>query len=237
MRDRPLMSAMSASPHIIAIHGIRTRLTDPAWPWRFSGHCQRRGIAAHIETEHYKAGPYPRVNQLFVNPRVAKALATRIMLRREILGPAPIHIIAHSNGCPVAVNLAKRLAKSEIGVSTLILIGAAIHSDVKKSGLLELGRSGYIDKAVAYWSPDDGIIRPLQSLPGAYGSLGARGFEFGRDRFGYQANGYEPVPAFPFYISRQFPGFGHSEYFSARWETATYDTALIDMGFDLTPPQ
>jgi pimeloyl-ACP methyl ester carboxylesterase len=227
---------MSPQAHFLAIHGINTDLVDAAWPWRFAAYVDRCKLDAHVETEHYKAGPHPRLNTYLVNPRVAKALANRVLLRREILGAAPVHLIAHSNGADVAVRVAERLAKAKVRVETLILIGAAIHSDIEKSGLRSLSDHGFLGKAVAYYSPIDPVIRYLQTFPGAYGSLGARGFEHpAKQRVGFHVDGYTDAPPFADFVSRRFENFGHSEYFSPAWRDATFATALSDMGYDVAP--
>lgn len=227
---------MSPQAHLLAIHGINTDLVEAAWPWQFAAFVDRCRIDAHVETEHYKAGPHPRWNQYIVNPRIAKALANRVLMRREILGPAPVHIVAHSNGGVVAVKVAQRLAKAGVRVETLVLIAAAIHSDIEWSGLKALSDSGMLGKAVACYSPVDPVIKHLQTFPGAYGSLGARGFETGkRERVGFHVDGYGEAPPFADFVSRRFDGFRHSEYFTPAWRDATYTSALEDMGFDVIP--
>ncbi len=226
---------MTATPHILAIHGINTGLTNPSWPWHFAAFVDRVGLAAHVETEHYKAGPWPRLNKFIVNPPVAKALANRVLLRREILGPAPVHLLAHSNGGVVALSVVKRLAEGGVPVETLVLVGSAIDSDVRKTGLAGLVADGRLNKAVALCSPDDRVIRHLQRFPGAYGSLGARGFTREGERTGAQVEGYGEAPPFAEFSTRWFGGFGHSDYFTPAWATATYSTALRDMGFDVAP--
>lgn len=222
---------MTPAPHIIAIHGINTSLVNPAWPWSFAAYVDQTTIQARVETEHYKAGPYPRLNTLFVNPKLAKALANRVLLRRQLLGAAPVHIVAHSNGCVIAIDVAKRLAKSGLPVETLVLIAAAAHSDVRKNGLMELSASHMLGRAVAYMSPDDNVIKPLQTFPGAYGSLGARGWQLERLRYGVEVDGYSlSAPPFSSFLTRRCDGFGHGDYFAPQWATQTYSTALTDMG-------
>lgn len=227
---------MSPQAHLLAIHGINTDLAEAAWPWRFAAYVDRCRLDAHVETEHYKAGPHPRLNTWVINPRIAKALANRVLMRREILGPSPVHIMAHSNGGVVAIEVAKRLAKAGVRIETLVLIAAAAHSRIEKSGLKALSDTGMLGKAVAYYSPADPVIRHLQTFPGAYGSLGARGFQDkeGR-RVGFQVDGYGDAPPFADFVSRLFAGFRHSEYFSPAWAEATYASALQDMGFDVIP--
>lgn len=227
---------MSATPHILAIHGINTGLTNPAWPWRFAAFVAKAGIEAHVETEHYKAGPFPRWNQYIVNPPVAKALANRVLMRREILGRAPVHILAHSNGSVVALSVARRLAKAGVPVETLVLVAGAIHSDIAKSGLQALSDGRMLNRSVAFCSSSDAVVKYLQSLPGAYGSLGARGFEMEGRRVGFQIQGYAESPPFADFVVRRFDGFAHSEYVTPAWEQATYATALRDMGFDDVAP-
>lgn len=227
---------MTASPQIFAIPGIRDNRVHPTWPWAFRSTAARLGIVADVDAHHYAAGPWPRWNKFAVNPPIAKRIANQILLRREILGRGQVHLLAHSNGCVIALSVAQRLAKAGVPVETLVLIGAALHSNIDKSGLQDLGDRRMLNRAVSYYSPDDGVIKHLQTFPGAYGSLGARGFELGsRQPVGFHVVGYGEAPPFADFVNRRFEGFGHSEYFSAPWADATFTTALRDMGFDVAP--
>lgn len=222
-------------PHVLAIHGIREGLLDPAWPYALTAHAIKSGVNVHVETEHYRATATPRWNKYVINPKMAKAFAARVIARREVLGKSAVHIVAHSNGTNIAALVAQRLAAVGIHVDTMVLIASALHSDVEKSGLLDLVDEGWVQQCVAYISPDDVVIKHLQSLPGAYGSLGARGFTYGDRQYGERGTGYSPaLPMHPF-ATRHFAGFRHGTWFAPEWSAATYDLVLSDMGFVTTP--
>lgn len=220
-----------ARPHLTAIPGIRDQLVNPTWPWKFSAEVRRYGIDADVDATHYKAGPFPRLNKFLVNPPVAKAIANRILLRREIIGPGPIHLLGHSNGGVVALDVCKRLARAGVVVDTLVAVGAAFDSDIEKSGLMHLVDKGHLLKVVAYASSSDVVIKHLQTFPGAYGSVGARGLTWNKQRTGAEIRGYDHAPAFGDYITRRFDGFSHSQYWADPWREETFRTALTDMGF------
>lgn len=124
------------------------------------------------------------------------------------------------------------LAKAGIVTDTLVMVASALHSDIAKSGIQRLVNDGKLQKVVVYCSPDDRVIRNLQKLPGAYGSLGARGLQLAGEPVGTIVTGYEAAPPFANYVTRWFGGFGHSDWFNDAWIEATFSTALGDMGFD-----
>ena len=227
-------SAMLA-PHLVAIHGIRTRITSASWPKRFLPYAEEQ-LGCTTEAHYYEAGPIPPWNLWVTNPKVARGLAASIEARMQ-RGLRPVHIVAHSNGTNIAVALARRLEKIGIRVHTLIVIGSALHADVEKSGLRELMLSGQVRRAIAYSSPDDRVIRRLEDIPGFYGSLGARGFERWGDSYGLRVREYQPIAPVGFsiegsqkFVTRWFPDFGHGEYFEPEHETATYTCIVRDLG-------
>lgn len=222
---------------IVAIHGIRTRRTSPSWPKHFSGWVS--GLPqVRTEAIYYEAGPLPIWNNLVKNPRLARELVSRIETQRLYMHGQRIHLIAHSNGGVIALHTMRRLADLGIPVATCILTGAAVESDVDQSGLAELVRAGMLGRAIAYSSPDDGVIRPaLEWIPGFYGSLGSRGFHRDGKPTGLRIEGYQSIydgadwggERFRF-VTRWFPGFSHGQYFDETERRHTFETLLEDCG-------
>ncbi|HRQ87339.1 MAG TPA: hypothetical protein PLA50_00970 [Bacteroidia bacterium] len=224
---------MIPAPHVVAINGIRTPTTADSWPKRLIPHLESRWHCTG-EAHYYRTGPIPPVNLWFVNPRIARVLASAIEARMEEIGIHPLHLVAHSNGTNIAVSLASALARRQIRVETMLLIGSALHSDVERNGLGELVAGGHVRRAIAYCSPDDLVVRRLQNFPGFYGSLGARGFE--RDG---QATGLRVERTQPLgdewgsdrirYVTRLFPGMGHSGYFEPGQREETFACIASDL--------
>lgn len=224
---------MIPHPHIVAINGIRTPTTEDSWPKRLVPALE----ASHLctgEAHYYRTGPFAPWNFWVTNPRIAKVLASSIEARMEQIGIHPLHIVAHSNGTNIAVELAYALWKRKIRVETMVLIGSALHSDVSASGLGDLIAGGAVRRAVAYISPDDLVVRRLQAIPGFYGSLGARGFERDGMQTGLQVQGYQPLGLEwgtdkYRYVTRTFDGYGHSDYFAEEHRAATFACVARDL--------
>ncbi len=222
---------------IVLIHGIRTRRTSPSWPKHFTGWVA--GLPqVRTEAIYYEAGPLPIWNNVFKNPRLARELVSRIETQRLYQHGQRIHLVAHSNGGVIALATMRRLAHLGIPVATCILTGAAVESDVEKSGLADLIGGGHLGRAIAYSSPDDGVIRrELEWIPGFYGSLGSKGFHRWGEPTGLRIEGYQPIGeaqewgAEKFrYITRWFPGFGHGDYFSDAERRHCFECLLEDCG-------
>lgn len=214
---------------ITAIHGINTKLTRPSWPWWFQAHGVKSKFSALIQTEHYWAFPFPMWNNLILNPKYAKALAKRTKLLADELPGTPVQFVAHSNGSNIAVETVKRLAELGIRTDTVILIGSAVKSDVKESGLLSLYEANMVDRVFAYISDGDEVITPLKWLPGRYGNLGVTGFSHNGSRFGYWLGANEPATEDRGFFVRQFPGFGHSGYFEGLALLQTFRLIFQDL--------
>lgn len=228
---------MLAAPHILAINGIRTPAAQASWPKRLIPFLESR-YRCTGESYYYETGPVPPWNLWVTNPRIAAVLGNAIEERMEEIGPHPVHIVAHSNGSNIAVSLAKALAKRDIRTETMILIGAAIHSDVAKNGLADLIASGHLRRAVAYCSTDDMVVRCLQDVPGFYGSLGSRGFERGPTSTGLRVAAYQPLGVEWGadrwrYVTRWFPGFGHSDYFGGLVREVTFACIARDLALEV----
>lgn len=228
---------MVPPPHVVAVNGIRTPTTADSWPKRLRPYLEGR-FRCTVEAHYYRTGPIPPWNLWVTNPKIARVLASSIEARMEEMGLHPLHLVAHSNGTNIALTLAAALAKRGIRVETMVLIGSAVHSDVERNGLVELVAGGHVRRAIAYCSPDDGVVARLQSIPGFYGSLGARGFERDGRATGLRVAAYQPLGDEwgmdrHRYVTRWFPGFGHSEYFEVGdARKATFACIASDLGLE-----
>jgi pimeloyl-ACP methyl ester carboxylesterase len=230
---------MIPSPHIILINGIRTPTDHDSWPKRLGPYLESR-YRCTTEAYYYRTGPIAPWNIWVVNPRIAKVLASSIESRMNEIGIHPLYIVAHSNGTNIAIALAKELARREIRVETLILIGSALHSDTETSGLDALIGAGQVRRTVAYCSPDDLVVRRLQIVPGFYGSLGSRGFERAGKKIGLQVVAYQALGAEWGtdrwrYVTRWFNTFGHSQYFAAESREKTFRCIAQDLQLSQYP--
>lgn len=211
---------------VVLIHGILTRTTDPSWPDRFSAYLHAR-VPGHIQTEKrdYFAGPLPIWNHFVRNPRIAKGLAREIAL--YVNGRYPdwpdlndtwrIYFAAHSNGCSIALRTSIALARMGIQTEAMVLTGSVTDPDVRRSGVLEMVRSGYLRRAVLYASDSDLPLRLPLKWP--YRDAG---------RKGWQLSGM-PFSA-PGIITRHFPDYGHSGYFARENRMHTFGLIRSDFG-------
>lgn len=222
---------------ILLIHGIMTKRTSQSWPKHFTGYTAALpGVVT--DAIYYETGPFPVWNNVVKNPRLARELVSRIEARHHYDAGQKIHIIAHSNGGVIATHTMRRLAALGIRTETAILTGAAINSDVDRSGLSTLIAAGWLGRAIAYSSPDDAVTRgSLEWVPGFYGALGSKGFRRAGKAIGLQVIGRQPLSQGVEwgsekhrYITRTFPSWGHGEYFDADQRTLTFECMLGDLG-------
>lgn len=228
--------------HVTVTHGILQELTDPSWHEDFELHLARRFSNVRAESESYKAGLIPPWNLWVKNPPIAKALARRSAnFHRALTGigdEVRISIVAHSNGTNISALQAKLLAKKNVRVETLILIGSALASDIDRSGLRRLVRDGFVGRVIAYCSEADWFIDLLEGFPGFYGSLGSRGLRLDGKPVGLQVEGYEPLTfeVWPeknqTFVTRHFPHFSHGEWFDSEHRNLTFDTLAKDLQLD-----
>jgi pimeloyl-ACP methyl ester carboxylesterase len=222
---------------ILLIHGILTGRTSQSWPKHFTGYT---GPLPGVVTDaiYYETGPFPIWNNVVKNPRLARELVSRIEARHHYDAGQKIHIVAHSNGGVIAMHTMRRLAALGIRTETAILTGAAINSDVDRSGLSTLIADGWLGRAIAYSSPDDAVTRgSLEWVPGFYGALGSKGFRRAGKAIGLQVIGRQPLSQGVEwgsdrhkFITRTFPSWGHGEYFDADEIEATFACMLDDLG-------
>lgn len=219
---------------VIAVHGIRTKRSDPSWPWYFQTWAMDQDKRFVVYPFHYHAGALPFWNTLVLNRRLAKAIAARVKLFHDhVEGDKRVAFISHSNGADVVRLSILRLAKLGIRTKGACLIAGAIKSDIDESKLRGMVADGHLDRACAWYSENDKVVRNLDWLPaGNYGALGAKGFHSNNNKVGMWLDEDETNPS-PFgFSSRHFPGYRHSDYFEERRIFQTFETATADMGLD-----
>jgi hypothetical protein len=212
---------------IVLIHGILTRTTDPSWPDRFSAYLHQR-VAGHLQVEKrdYFAGPLPIWNHFVRNPRIAKGLAKEIALYvNDVRYPEwpdlndtwRIYFAAHSNGCPIALRTALELARMGIPTEAMVLTASVTDPDVRRSGVLDMVRSGVLRRAVLYASDSDLPLRLPLKWP--YRDAGRRGWTMAELPF-----------SAPGVITRRFDGYGHGGYFARENRMHTFAMIRQDFG-------
>lgn len=230
---------------IVNIAGIFTGRTRPDWKDRFAWYLDAQGYDVMTVHRDYWAGAFAPKTHWWTNPRVARGLAQHIAEFVRLSGERPvrIHIVAHSNGTNVAVLVARLLRQLGIAVDTLIVIGSALHSDIEKNGVRDLIASGFLERAIAYCSPDDPVVRPLlQRIPGFWGALGSTGWTRDKETTGLRVDGYAPIDNGEWgraryrFITRWFPKFGHSQWLNPPGDAETFPCVVRDMGLQIDTP-
>jgi len=202
---------------VVAVHGILTRQTVASWPDRLDAYL---GETKVIKKE-YIAAPLPVWNVFMKNHLLARGLAEEVSLFHK--AGFRIHFVAHSNGCDIVLKAVKRLAKMNIATYAMLLIGSVTEPDVEKSGVAELLRQGWLQKAVAYASTRDRALRIHLKWP--YRNLGVSGWVLPR--------GHRSIPFPTSCVTRHFDDFGHGEYFSAENRNSIF--AAIKKDLEVAP--
>ncbi len=208
---------------ILVRHGIRQKRTRPGWihDYKVLTYRQFGPSAVHVDTEKYQAGANPIWNHLKVNPEQSRSMLVEYYgVVNAFPGCDKADAVAHSNGCNVTIGGIQLAAEQGQKFGTVILIGGAIHSDIEKSGVLQLVESGAVEKFIAYVSPDDRVIRRLEDIPYFYGSLGSKGFHHKGKLLTHH----------PRIKNRFFRGFRHSEYFTPENISNTTNKINSDIG-------
>lgn len=180
---------------VVAIHGILTRTTTPSWPDYLDAFL----VDCKVERRDYFAWPLPTLNFFIKNPLLAHYLAAEVALLAK--NGMPLHFVAHSNGCDIAIRTIKILTSKGIRVDSVILTGSITDPDIDECGIANLIDCGLLGAAWAYCSSAD---MPLQfPLKWPYRDLGRRGWQ--RNGAAYLSDHIR---------TRNFPGYGHSGYFN-----------------------
>lgn len=213
---------------IAAVHGILTRQTVASWPDKFAVWMDARDPSVRVVEKEYLAGPFPPWNVWAKNWLLAYALAAELELWAR--DGREISIVAHSNGCDIAQKTARELARRGVEIEALVLIAGAAQSDVDKSGIADLFRRGFVERAIAYSSPRDRAVSNVLIWP--YGHLGSRGWTLNGQPYG-QPYGepitpHESAPE-SCIVTRLFPQYGHCDYFSDALRDQTCERIYQDV--------
>lgn len=203
---------MTVRAVVVAIHGILTRTTSPSWPDHLNAFLRD----CKVERRDYWAWPFPRLNVFVRNRLASRSLAEELELLVTGEDALPLHFVAHSNGCDIALKTVRRLADRGIRTETVILTGSVTEPDVEKSGVAELVDSGMLGTAFAYCSADDVPLKVPLKWP--YKSLGCEGWKL-------NGRSYED----PRIRTRWFAG-GHGAYFCVGRRKTVFAQMRSDLG-------
>lgn len=156
-----------------AIHGILTGTMDASWCDAFDAWCRQKDPTARVLRKEYMAGPIPAWNVWYRNPRLARSLVAEVEEFMERGGGA-VYLVAHSNGCDVALKVARLLIANGTPVRGMVLTSGACQEDVKRSGVLRWAADGMLGRAIARSSKNDVVLRSKAIWP--YGRLGYTGW-------------------------------------------------------------
>lgn len=207
----------------------------PSWPWEFKAWAGVEGLRVICEAEHYKALPLPRINTWWRNPFLAKEYVNRLLMYNEHPDEPgkqrfPISLVGHSNGADIALRMAKRFAAAGQTVDELVLIGAAVESDLVKSGIDGLLNSGRLKRVFAYWNPSDLVTRYLEVFRGGYGAMGGVGLMRGDREAGVSVAFDAQVDPGARVVNRRWDDFGHNGYFDAENIERVFRCLAKDLG-------
>ena len=197
---------------VVALHGILTKGTD--WPDHLDGFL----TDCKVIQRDYFAGFLPVVNSLWRNRSHAEGLADEL----EIFGNSlPLHFVAHSNGCDIALRTIKLLADRGVRTETAIFAGSVTHPDVDVSGVRLLIRAGRLGRAFAYASLNDAPLKWSGPFKWPYRDLGRRGWMLNGKPFEHHR-----------IQTRRFDSLGHCDYFTAANRDGVFRQMRADMGLD-----
>lgn len=179
---------------------------------------------------------------------VARQVAYRNSLPIESRADLKFHIAGHSNAGRIMDRMLPLAAAAGLRYETASFIAAANHSDPERGAVAAALADRTLGRAIAWSSPEDGIISPLQRpwKGWGYGSLGARGWERdawrkkNRQPIGLRVDAREPVADLELkqwgamrqrLVTRWFEDHGHSQYWQEGEEReASYRCLAQDWG-------
>lgn len=197
---------------VIAVNGILTPTNAPSWPDYLDAFLED----CKVERRDYFAGPFPIWNVFVKNRYLAHELAAEITLVADRWPTLPINFVAHSNGSDIALKAINLLARQGLKVSTAILVGSVTDPDVERSGVRKLIHAGMLGRAFAYCGDRDRALGIPLKWP--YRNLGI---------CGWQLDGKSYIE--PRITTRQFKGYGHSDYFVPWNREKTFAQMRADM--------
>lgn len=225
---------------IVLIHGIRTRRTSTSWPKALAPWLEAR-YPVRCEAVYYEARALPWLTTLRVNPRIARDLRTRLAERFAAAPglPREFDLVAHSNGCEIALRLLHLADREGWRCRTAILTGAAIQPDPERSGVQALLDSGALGRAIAWSSDADWVVRLGQAHPSRWGELGATGWVREERRWplrrtvpvGLRVEGYAPLGETRHrLVARLLKGYSHGQVWDADERVESFPCVAADLG-------
>ena len=223
---------------ILAMHGILTGREDITWPERFETYAWLNFPDFRVLVDHYAAGPWPRINWMLGNPKLARGQAIRMLnWVQQGKGGGRLALVGHSNGCEIVRQTAMMLAAAGAVIDCLVLIAPPIHPDLDRNGLQDLLDNGSLGRVVCYASPIDKVMaRRLSWNPVTwfqhvvrwpYGNAGRVGLDRGECLTEDQQ-----MAAGTRVATRWWPRYGHSTWFSPAVSHQTFDLILSDAQLD-----
>lgn len=226
---------------LLAIHGILTGRSDVTWPERLQAFAHRNATTCPdsfvVLTDQYDAGPFPRLNWFFGNPKMARGMARRILSWLEDGVHERVTLVGHSNGCDIVRRVAMQLAEMEVTVEAVILIAPPLSPRLSANGLQACIDSGHLRRVVCYFTPRDTVLAPavtanpftwlLTAIRWPYGNMGRVGIS---EAITVEAT--DPAPAGVVAFNRVFPTYWHTTYFSRPTTPETFKTILSDACVD-----
>lgn len=174
---------------VVGIHGILTGRSEPTWPERLETRLARTRPQARTLTDHYRAGPMPRLNWFYRNPKSGRQIARWVAHWVESYPRAKVYFVAHSNGCDVARRAIRELdSEYRITTEAAVLVSAPLPATTRGMGLDTLIETGRLKRLVTYSSNGDivlgkppTLLTPWRYLGRAirwpYGNLGTIGLQ------------------------------------------------------------
>lgn len=219
---------MSATQHlVVAVHGILTGQVDVSWVDQLEAF-----LSCKTLKKEYVAGPFPLWNVLVKNRLLARALANEVLLHADrgvSRYPRRISFVAHSNGCDIVLRCIKRLAERGVATHGMILMGSVTEPDIDRSGVAELLKAGWLQRAIAYSSAGDRVLKLKSKWP--YKNLGRTGWMANQLTLGSQEEAMLSLQFNAELRTRRFD-WGHSGYFTA----GNRDGVFAQIAEDLLAP-
>lgn len=246
IRDLNGPEAAAIDEVVLAIHGILAPATSPTWPERLANcWAARPGARRFVITSRYYETPTPRLAWLRNRGRTKRLLGILEHLAAQLsrhgsMPPTRLHLVGHSNGGLLALQLALTIAakrNSPWRLGTLALISPALPAGPATRKVASLIEGRRLGKAVLYRAANDRALG-LTDLAGGllawpWGSLGRHGWAL--DHAMSPMRGME---------TRDFRR-GHSGYFARRgreqeWEDLAAEQAtfaLLECDFEAGVPR
>lgn len=205
---------------VVAIHGIMTGRSEPTWPERLEIRLAQTQPQARVLTDHYNAGPTPRLNWFLFNPMQGDSIADWVAHWHTQTPDARVFFVAHSNGCDIARRAMIELDRQHsIKTQTAVLVSAPLPETTKGIGLRPLLDNGSLQRLICYVGSRDSVLgaAPTISRPWRYlgriarwpyGNLGQQGLRDADETL--EGNAGTPTAKA---VNRVFADWGHCDFF------------------------